>query len=111
MPSDDWDGSGNPGPDLYVSPEAAAPWNREIDRLQAKLAELEAERNEMREVMELLMMDEWGYRETEAPDVQDALTERGILVERPAPQSFREEWDADTWFVFRWSDEAGEVPE
>jgi hypothetical protein len=115
-------------------PEVAEWAAEEIDRLRAEIARIkrtvafqektyleqhggswgkckyQAEADELREVLELLMMDEWGYRETEAPDVQDVLVERGILVERPAPQSFRDEWDADTWFVFRWSTDEEERP-
>lgn len=81
-------------------------WCSRFIALRAKVARLEAERHEMREVLELLMMDEWGYRETEAPDVQEVLTARGILVERPAPPNVRDEWDSATWMVFRWSDAA-----
>jgi hypothetical protein len=75
-------------------------------RLYARVAELERERDELRDVIELLIIDEWGYREPAAPDVQDLLTERGILVEAPAPERYREEWDSPTWYVLRWFDAA-----
>lgn len=74
-----------------------------VDALMDENASLIDERNRLREAVENVMFDEWGYRESEAPDMQDELTRLGLLVEVPADEDFKREWDADTMLTFAWS--------
>jgi hypothetical protein len=66
--------------------------------------ELVEEVRALREVLMHLCPAEEGFTEA-----FDYLIERGLLVEVPADEAYREEWDSDTMHVWRWSPLAKEV--
>jgi len=46
---------------------------------------------------------EWAFPASEGfTEAFDGLVERGLLVEVPASEEYRAEWDADTMFVWAW---------
>ena len=69
------------------------------DRLEADLGALRAERDRYREALMRLFPVEEGF--TEAFDDLIAL---GLLVEVPADEVFRAEWDANTMYAWAWSE-------
>ena len=72
-----------------------------LDRLAALRAETPAVPDEVRALraaMEELFPPEEGYTEA-----FDTLVEKGLLVEVPASDEFREEWESDTMYVWAWT--------
>lgn len=43
-------------------------------------------------------------------DFQDEMVKRGLLVEVPADEAFRDEWDVETMFVLAWTKDADATP-
>jgi len=93
---------------------------RERDRLREILEEtdtdlfktmdclrvIESERDKLRQALE------WIWREMACGgpadiDTQDTLEKLGLLVEVPADEQFREDWDADTMYVLAWKVKGG----
>lgn len=48
----------------------------------------------------------WEGGDIDGGDFQSEMIERGILVEVPASQEFKDEWDTDVMYVVAWSDDA-----
>jgi len=72
-------------------------WTKRADAVEA----LVAERDKLREALE------WIWREMMAGgpadiDTQDTLERLGLLVEVPADERFKQDWDADTMYVLAW---------
>jgi hypothetical protein len=64
--------------------------------------ETEAERDKLREALEWIWgeMLEGGIDDL---DTQNTLEELGLLVEVPADEQFKQDWDADTMYVLAWT--------
>ena len=69
----------------------------------AQIAELETERDTLRAAIRRICHDVWGYDDPDGGDVQDYLVEVGILIEVPASEAVREEYDCETMFTPRWN--------
>jgi len=66
-----------------------------------ELSEALAERNKLREALEWI----WSEMACGGPtdiDTQDTLEKLGLLVEVPADERFKQDWDADTMYVLAW---------
>ena len=70
--------------------------------LLARIAEMEAEQEPLRAALEKICSDVWGYSDIDGGEVQDYLEASGLLVEVPASDDFRAEYDCDTMFQLRW---------
>ncbi len=78
----------------------------EIAELQTKLSTAEAERDELREVIERICTEVWGYDDPDHGDIQDHLVDKGILVNVPASDEVRTEFECDTMYVLKWTQRA-----
>lgn len=67
----------------------------------ARIEKLEAERERLREALGWTANQVWEYT-LDGGTFQDEMIERGLMVEVPASERFREEWDADTMYVMAW---------
>ena len=79
-----------------------------LQRLR-ELVKAEAERDELREVMETLAQIVWDGCDIDGGDFQDLLEKKGLLVTVPASEEFASEFDTDTMFALKWSPLAREV--
>jgi hypothetical protein len=68
-----------------------------------RIEELEAEVQTLRSALEWACGGDSGY---EFNETWDGLVHRGLLVEVPASDEYRSEWESDTMWVWRW--QAGE---
>lgn len=69
-----------------------------------RIEELKAERDKLREFFESLALDVWGYSDPDGGDFQDRAVEQGLLVEVPADEAFKAEYDSDTMYTWIWSE-------
>ena len=74
----------------------------EISQLRARVAELEAERDNHRRVLEKMIEPVWDGCDVDGGDFQDALESAGILVVVPASEEIRAEYDCEEMFQFAW---------
>jgi len=70
--------------------------------------EIQAERDKLRQALE------WIWREMAQGgpadiDTQDTLENLGLLVEVPADEQFKQDWDADTMYVLAWQAKADDA--
>ena len=70
----------------------------EITKWIRRTDEFEEEVEALRAAMESLFPTEEGFTEA-----FDELARRGLIVPVPADDAFREEWDSETMYVWRWS--------
>ena len=82
-------------------PKGSMRWQQWMKRAAA-IDALVAERDKLREALE------WIWGEVLAGgmddlDFQNTLEELGLVVEVPADERFREDWDADTMYVLAWN--------
>ena len=73
-----------------------------VARLIARAPDLVTEIQRLRTALEALFPAEEGFTEA-----FDDLVSFGLLVEVPADDAYREEWDAETMYVWAWSELAG----
>ena len=86
-------------------------YGRKMDDLarkyEARIAELEDERDRLRKFVEYAMGGLWDGCEPDGCSLQDKAEELKLIEERPASQSFRDEWDCDTWYQCVWTPAKG----
>ena len=58
------------------------------------------------DALEWCCQHSWLGGDIDGGDFQAEMIERGILIEVPASEKFREEWDEDTMFVMAWRKDA-----
>ena len=76
-------------------------------RMLARIEQLEKERDELRDAIAAIVTDSvWVGRDLDGADVQEMLEKRGLLVEVPASDEIREEFECDTMLALRWSEAA-----
>jgi len=89
---------------LGLTSEQRAEVKYRMDALAA-LSEGEGEREEvqrLRSALEWIGQKVWDGGDVDGGHWQDEMAKRGILVEVPAGERFREEYDCDTMFTFYW---------
>ena len=64
---------------------------------------LEAERDKLREALEWCAREHQDGGDIDGGSWQDMMERLGLLVEVPASEAFREDWDCDTMYVLAWS--------
>lgn len=69
-----------------------------------------AEVTKLREALRWCAEAAWEGSSIEGYDFQDMMEREGLMVEVPADEAFREEWDSDTMYVLAWSDLARSAP-
>lgn len=74
-----------------------------IYALDAEVRRLRADRDRLREFFEHMAHEQWGFSEIDGGDFQDRAVEQGLLVEVPADEQFKAEFDCDVMFSFSWS--------
>lgn len=69
----------------------------------AELREMREERDNLRKLFEHMALDAWGVPEFDGGDFQYYAVQQGLLVEVPADETFKAEYDCDVMFTFSWS--------
>ena len=75
---------------------------------QRLCAEIQSERDKLREALEWIWVEVLAGGMDDL-DFQNTLEELGLLVEVPADEQFREDWDADTMYVLAWQAKADDA--
>ena len=75
-------------------------------RAAGEIRKKDAEIARLREALEWIMQLAWEGCDVDGGDLQDLMTRLELLVEVPADDEHRAEYDADTMFVLAWSEEA-----
>lgn len=87
-------------------PDDERPWCAEYIRARHALEKAERERDEAREAIREMWHHWCEHLSFDGEDLQFALERSSLLVEVPADEAFRDEFDADTMLVLKWSDAA-----
>ncbi len=82
---------------------------KEMVSLVKESTTLEAERDELREVMEELTRIIWDGCDIDGGDFQDLLEKKGLIVSVPASEDVASEYETDVMFVVKWSPDAREA--
>ncbi len=75
----------------------------EVNRLTCSLVEAMGERDRLRRFFERTARDVWDLEEIDGGAWQDTARDLGLIVEVPADEEAREEYDTDTMLVWAWS--------
>ena len=81
-------------------PKDSGRWKQWRERAAA-IEAVVAERDKLRQALEWIWREMMFGGPTDI-DTQDTLVTLGLLIEVPADEQFREDWDADTMFVLAW---------
>ena len=78
-------------------------------------AELESERARLREFVEYVLgVYAWDcvdpLHEPDGGSLQDKAEKLKLIEKRPAPQSYRDEWDEDEWYQCVWTPKEADAP-
>ncbi len=75
----------------------------EVERLRSQLDEARRQNEKLREFVAFCMREgSWMGGDIDGGDAQDKAEELGLIVEVPADQEFRDEYDSDTMLVLAW---------
>ena len=72
------------------------------DVAAARIAEVAADRDNLRKGIRSICDDVWGYDDPDGGDTQDVLEKLGILVEVPASADVRDEYGCDVMYQVAW---------
>lgn len=89
--------------DLPVATQTIVALHRSIATLRTRVAELEGERDKLRQFFENIALECWGGADVEQSDFHDWGVAAGVLVEVPASDDIREEFETETMFTWSWS--------
>lgn len=89
---------------LYETQKSDTAWQAKASLMKAELATLRAERDKLRQFLESMAHDAWGLPdEIDGGDFQDRAVEQGLLVQVPADEAFKAEYDCDMMYTWSWS--------
>lgn len=74
-----------------------------MSELKAENATLRAERDNLRQFFEAMALDVWNQGDIDGAECQERAVAQGLLVEVPADEAFKAEYDRDTMFTWSWS--------
>lgn len=107
-----WDPSGQSGANCWFCDQQRLGRDRldaALDELRARLTsrgatESGGEVGRLREALRWCPEAAWEGSSIEGYDFQDMMIAAGLMVEVPADEDFRAEWDTDTMYTLAWSD-------
>jgi hypothetical protein len=71
--------------------------------IRSRLAELEKDRENLRGLIEHALLDVWQGSDIDGGGFQDEAERRGLIVEVPASEEIRAEFETDVMFTWAWS--------
>ena len=71
--------------------------------LSERLVDALNDRDEARDALQWCSAEVWEGVDMDGGTFQDHFESEGLLVQVPASKEFREEWDADTMYVWKWN--------
>ena len=85
----------------------------EIERLRVATAREDSGAGEagLRAALEEITQLAWEGADIDGGDFHELMVRRGLFVEVPASEEFKDEWDCDTMFVLSWKDSRSALQE
>ena len=80
----------------------AQPVVRRLRHDYKEIMKQRAEIQKLRDALQWCAQHAWEGGDIDGGDFQSEMIERGILVEVPASQEFKDEWDTDVMYVMAW---------